>query len=83
MRGGCIGLITAAGCTVYIIVMLNTALFHETGRMLDLVRWREGILFLLILVLTNFVRQTKKFHPVVFNAVSAAVGVVFHFGRAS
>ncbi len=80
LRGGSIGLITAAGCTVFIIFMLNTALFHETGRLLDLVRWREGILFLLILVLTNFVRQTKKFHPVVFIAFSAAVGIVFHFG---
>jgi chromate transporter len=80
LRGASNGLITAAGCNVFAVVMLNLALFHETGRLLDLVRWREGVLFLVILVLTNFIRQTKKLHPVVFIAFSAAVGIVFHFG---
>lgn len=33
-----------------------------------------------LLVLTNWVKPTAKWHPVVFIAASAVVGVVFHFG---
>ena len=31
-----------------------------------------------LLVLTNYVKQTKKLHPVVFIAASAVVGILFH-----
>ena len=33
-----------------------------------------------LLVLTNWVKFTKKWHPIVFIGLSAAVGVVFRFG---
>ena len=33
-----------------------------------------------LLVLTNWVKLTKKWHPIVFIGLSAAVGVVFRFG---
>jgi chromate transporter len=82
LRGASNGLITAAGCNIFAVVMLNFTLFHETGRLLDLLRWREGILFLLIMVLTNIIKQTKNLHPVIFIAFSAVVGMVFHFGAA-
>ena len=32
-----------------------------------------------LLVLTNWVKPTKNLHPIVFIALSAVVGVVFHF----
>ena len=38
------------------------------------------VLAAVLLVLTNWVKPTAKWHPVVFIAVSAVVGVVFHFG---
>ena len=34
-----------------------------------------------LLALTNWVKPTKKLHPIVFIALSAVVGVVFQFGR--
>ena len=33
-----------------------------------------------LLVLSNWVKLTKKWHPIVFIGLSAAVGVVFRFG---
>ena len=33
-----------------------------------------------LLVVTNWVKLTKKWHPIVFIGLSAAVGVVFRFG---
>ena len=42
-----------------------------------------AIIFLaVLLVLTNWVKLTKKWHPIVFIGLSAAVGVVFRFGGA-
>ena len=32
-----------------------------------------------VLVLTNWVKSTKKWHPIVFIAISAVVGVAFGF----
>ena len=32
-----------------------------------------------LLVLTNWVKPTKKLHPIVFIVLSAVVGVAFHF----
>ena len=33
-----------------------------------------------LLVLTNWVKLTKKWHPIVFIGLSAVVGVAFRFG---
>ena len=38
------------------------------------------LLAAVLLVLTNWVKFTKKWHPIVFIGLSAAVGVVFRFG---
>ena len=32
------------------------------------------------LVLTNWVKKVKEWHPIVFIGLSAVVGVIFHFG---
>ena len=42
----------------------------------------ELALAAVLLVLTNWVKLTKKWHPIVFIGLSAAVGVVFRFGGA-
>ena len=48
---------------------------------LDGTLWLLGALALaaLLLVLTNWVKPTKKLHPIVFIVLSAVVGVAFHF----
>ena len=38
------------------------------------------VLAAVLLVLTNYVKQTKKLHPIVFICISAVMGIVFHFG---
>ena len=41
---------------------------------------RGLVLAAVLLALTNYVKQTKKLHPIVFIGISAVVGIVFHFG---
>ena len=42
--------------------------------------WCSCVLAAVLLVLTNYVKQTKKLHPIVFIGLSAVVGILFHFG---
>ena len=79
LRPASTGLITAAGCTVAAISLLNIDLFKETGKFLDVLNIPALILAAVLLVLTN-VKGIKKLHPVVFIAFSAIVGIVFKFG---
>ena len=46
-----------------------------------LLNWQGILLAAALLVFTNWVKPTKKLHPIVFIAASAVVGVVFRFGE--
>lgn len=48
----------------------------------DLIYIPAIILAVVLWVLTNLVKPTKKLHPVVFIAASAVVGIVFSFAGA-
>lgn len=82
LRPASTGLIAAAGVSVIGVALLNTALYEETGRLLDLVSVKAVILAVVLWVLTNVVKPTKKLHPVVFIAASAVVGIAFSFAGA-
>lgn len=82
LRPASTGLIAAAGVSVIGVALLNTALYEETGRLLDLVSVKAVILAVVLWVLTNVVKPTKKLHPVVIIAASAVVGIVFSFAGA-
>ena len=82
LRPASTGLIAAAGVSVIGVALLNTALYEETGRLLDLVSVKAVILAVVLWMLTNVVKPTKKLHPVVFIAASAVVGIVFSFAGA-
>ena len=82
IRPASMGLIAAAGVTVVKLCLLDTAAYQASGRALDLLNWKSLVLFAVIWVLTNPVKQTKKLHPVVFIAFSAAVGIAFRFAGA-
>ena len=56
--------------------LVNT--FRITGD--SLLNWKGLLLAAVLLLLTNRVKKVKDLHPVVFIAVSAAVGILFHFG---
>lgn len=77
LRPASTGLITAAGWSVIILVLVNTELYKATGVLTDLFRWKNVILFLVIWTLTNLVKPVKKLHPIVFIALAAVCGVVF------
>jgi len=44
------------------------------------VNWKGLALAIVLWLLTNKVKQTKKLHPIVFIGLSAVVGVVFSMG---
>ena len=82
LRPASTALIAAAGITVVEAALLNTALYAQTGSLLDLFSWPAIILAAVLWLLTNVVKPTKKLHPVVFIAASAVVGIVFSLGGA-
>ena len=90
LRPASTGLIAAAG----LAVVMDNLFFAEkmleaTGQMsmgstganvLAAINWKGWILAVLLWVFTNKVAKTKKWHPIVFIAISAVVGVVFSMG---
>ena len=79
LRPCSVGLIAAAGMLVVKIALFDFDLFQKTGILLDLFRPKALLLAVLLLVLTRWVKQTKKLHPIVFILGSAVVGVLFKF----
>ena len=67
-------MVASAGIGVAMTTLLNL-----TASGFGVLRWRELVLAVVILVLTNFVPKVKKFHPIVFIALAAAVGIIFKF----
>lgn len=82
MRPASTGLIAAAGVSVLFLSLVDTAAYRLSGRLTDLVSVKGLLLFAAVWVLTNLVKPTKKLHPVVFIALSAAAGIAFRFAGA-
>lgn len=83
LRPASTGLIGAACAGVIVKTLVNTAAVSEAGvDWAGLFNWRGLILAGILLVFTNWVKPTKRWHPIVFIGVSAVVGIVFHFGGA-
>ena len=79
LRPASAGLIGAAGLSVASMALLkagNDIAQHFT------VNWKAVALAAVVLVLSNWVKPTKKWHPIVFIGISAVVGVVFRFAGA-
>lgn len=74
LRPASTGLIAAAGLSV-----VATTLFGMTSLTVlpTVFNWKGLILAVVIFVLTNFVKKTKKLHPIVFIGASAVIGIVF------
>ncbi len=72
LRPASTGLIAAAGISV---IMSN--LFIGEVMAINSLNIKGIILGLILFVLTNFIKPTKKLHPIVFIALSAAIGIVF------
>ena len=90
LRPASTGLIGVACVTVVLEVLTHVvSLGTSEGGIVNryalegsLFDWRGLALAAVLLVLTNWVKPTKKLHPIVFIVLSAVVGVVFRFAGA-
>lgn len=86
LRPASTGLIAAACIDVVLQVLLRASSSTVSGSIMKgfslvgSLNWRGLALAAVLLVVTNWVKLTKKWHPIVFIGLSAAVGVVFRFG---
>jgi chromate transporter len=74
IRPASVGLIIAAG-----LLVAKITFFLEGALAVGALSWKAVLLAAVLLVLTRWVKPTKKLHPVVFIAASAVVGVLFSF----
>ena len=75
LRPASIAMITVAGLNVARISLLNLGAFQASGAIGDLFVWKAIALGVIL-----FVAMKKlKWHPVLFIAISAVVGIVFRF----
>ena len=79
LRPASTALIAAAGSTLVMLTFVKEDLFKHTGKIINLFDWKSMILAIIIFVLTNYVKSTKKFHPAIFIAGSALIGIIFKF----
>ena len=82
LRPCSIALIAAAGLLVARITFLNPEALQLEDKMaafFGLFNWKAVVLAAVLLVATRGVEPLKKMHPIVFIAVSAAVGILFSF----
>ena len=77
LRPASTAMIASAGVLVMSIALMDLNLFRQTGAVMDLIRWDAVLLAAVVLVLTNWVKTTKKWHPTVFIAISAVIGAAF------
>ena len=61
------------------LCLLNVDAFRSGGGFVSLISVKGLVLFAAVWVLTNLVKPTKNWHPIVFIALSAAAGIVFGF----
>ena len=81
LRPASTGLITAAGWSVLVLVLIDREGFAADG-ITGLFRWGRLVLFGVLLVMTRWVKPLKKVHPIAFIALAAVCGVVFRMGGA-
>ena len=79
LRPASTGLIAAAGISVVVSNLFFAEEMAE-GFCLDGINWKGWILAIVLWILTNKVAKTKKWHPIVFIAMSAVVGILFSMG---
>jgi chromate transporter len=86
LRPASTGLIGAACVAVILEVLTSVQTSSGAGILTtfslaegSLLNWQGLALAAVLLVLTNWVKKVKDFHPIVFIALSAVVGVVFRF----
>lgn len=77
LRPASTGLIAAAGISVIMSTLVIVGGVTEHTFSLN---WKGLVLAALLWILTNVVKKTKKWHPIVFIGFSALVGIIFQMG---
>ena len=72
LRPASTGLIAAAGISIAVSNLFGSEAFH--------INWKGVVLAVVLWILTNKVKKTKKLHPIVFIGASALVGILFSMG---
>ena len=72
-------LISSAGLLVAKIAFFNQDVALTFQNVFRSINLKAVILGAVLLLLTRYVKKTKKLHPVVFIAFSAVIGIVFRF----
>jgi len=75
LRPASIAMISGAGLNVAKIALLNLPAFQEGHQILQLFNWK-GIILAVILFMGL---KKLKWHPVIFLAISAVIGIIFKF----
>ena len=79
LRPASVGLISAAGFTIILIAFFGAEDIYDLFRNFTGVDYRYVILAVILVILTDFVKPTKKLHPILFILFSAVAGIVFRF----
>lgn len=79
IRPASTAMIAAAGVAVMELCLLNIEAFQLSGVFTDLISVKGLVLFAAVWLLTNVVKKTKNWHPIVFIALSAVIGIAFKF----
>lgn len=79
LRPASTGLITAAAFSVITSILVFPNLIMK-GDFLAAFNWKGLLLAALLWLCTNVIKKTKKWHPIVFIAISALVGMIFQMG---
>ena len=74
LRPASTGLIAAAGLSVVVSNLFYSDALAQ-GLSLAVFNWKGWVLAIVLWVLTNKVKQTKKLHPIIFILASAVVGI--------
>ena len=75
LRPASIAMITVAGLNVAKVSLINLSAYEASGSLGNLFVWKAIVLGVVI-----FIAQKKlKWHPVIFIALSAVVGIIFKF----
>ena len=75
LRPASIAMITVAGLNVAKVSLIDLNAFNATGAVGDLFVWKALILGVILFIAL----RKLKWHPVMFIAISAAVGIIFRF----
>ena len=76
LRPASIAMISAAGINVARIALVHLGALDEGGNILDFFNLPAIVLSVILFTAS----KKLKWHPIIFIAISALVGIVFHFG---